>query len=189
MQETAYPTNYTMTNERHIRIFHSMWCLYTAIRGDNVSFQSSRPDNMRSFSNICKLRWKSFTLSWPMIFFGIRLYTQIRPRALRRSIYRKRVFLMSTICLLRLMLALRVLLLCCDDAANPKHETLRPLFKRATINDPKTLRYRACTTKAPTLFVLKPFDPHRLAQPNQRNCGRMNRTGKTHVSVCIYMYI
>ena len=42
---------------------HRSGCLYTAMRGDRQSVQSSHPDNVNSFSNDCKLRWKSLTLS------------------------------------------------------------------------------------------------------------------------------
>ena len=82
-----------------------------------MSFQSSLPYKIRSFTNIGKLRYKSFKLSMLIICSGMQVYTQIRPRALRRSISRKRMFRIYIICILCLLLALRVLLLCCGDAA------------------------------------------------------------------------
>ena len=89
-------------------------------------FQSSHPDKIQSFNNIGKLRWKSFTPSKLIICSGKRLYTQIKPRALRRSIYRKRMFLISNSCILCLLLALRVLLLCCSDAAKQMQKCSGP---------------------------------------------------------------
>ena len=100
-----------------IYIFHFSGCLYTAIRGDKVSFQSSHPDSNRSFTNNCRLRWNSFTLLWLIISSGIRLYIHISPKALRRSISRKCLSLMSAIYIPCLILPLRVLGLCCVDAA------------------------------------------------------------------------
>ena len=89
-----------------MHMYHRNGCLCTATRGDRRSFQSSHPDNINSSSNDCKLRWKSFTLSLHTISCENKLKTQIRPSALLRSISRKRLFLMSVICLPCFMFAL-----------------------------------------------------------------------------------
>ena len=90
------------------RLFHRSGCLYITIRGENVSFQSECPLNSRSFKNSCRCRWNYFTLTLLTISSGSRLYIHISPRALLRSISRKLLFLMSTICLPCLEHVLRV---------------------------------------------------------------------------------
>ena len=74
---------------------------------ETVAVQSSHPGTNRSLRNSCNDAWKSLTVTCRMISAGNRLYTQIRPNALLRSISKKCVFRMSTSC--RLCLPLRIL--------------------------------------------------------------------------------
>ena len=108
-------------------IDHRRGCRYTGAPIDQVYFQSLQLDNIRCFNITRRLRWKSLIFTALLMSPGIWLYTKIKPSALRRSISRKSLSLMSTSCR-----ACRMLALClfrADDAVKKALKWSGPLSR------------------------------------------------------------
>ena len=101
--------------------------MYIGIRGDNIDFQSSRPNMIWCFNKPCMSRWNPFTYETETISCGKWLYTHINPSALRLSTSRNSRLRMSTSCLSCSLLPALVFRRCAVERLNTSLKWFGPL--------------------------------------------------------------